>query len=288
MNLALFISGGIGFKVFKHLMRSNHVVVCVFTDSNSSEIITYAYKKKIPLFVGNPRNDRALKFMDVFLVNLILSVNYLFIIERSLFSKSNLAVNIHGSLLPKYRGRTPHVWAIINNEKKTGITAHLIDDGCDTGDIIRQMEVQIGEYYTGADILEKFKQLYPKMVDSILADLESESLTFTSQNHENATFFGKRTPDDGQINWNWQKERIRNWVRAQAKPYPGAFTFLNDQKIIIDEIDFNNLGFDATDQNGQIISLNPTCVKTPNGVVELKKIRNLEMLSSLEVGQKFV
>lgn len=290
MNLALFVSGDLGFKLLNHLIESRYSIRCVFTDSNSEKIIEKANDNLLPIFIGNPRNDRALKFIDAYEIDIILSVNYLFLIERSLFSKAKLAVNIHGSLLPKYRGRTPHVWAIINNELKTGITAHLIDDGCDTGDIIKQKEVIIENNDTGADILRKFNTLYVPLVDDILNDFERGSITPMPQNNEYATFFGKRTPADGKINWSWQKERIRNWVRAQAYPYPGAFTYFQGQedKVVIDEVVFSDRGFNQTDQNGLIVSLNPICVKTPNGVLELRNIRNLESLSFLEVGQKLV
>ena len=290
MNLALFVSGGLGFKVLDHLMESKHSIKCVYTDSNSNEIIDTANDNHLPIFIGNPRNERALRFIDAHTIDIILSINYLFLIERSLFSKAELAVNIHGSLLPKYRGRTPHVWAIINNESKTGVTAHLIDDGCDTGDIIKQKEVVINNNDRGADILEKFNKLYIPLVDEILIDFERGSITPIPQNNKNATFFGKRTPDDGRINWGWQKERIRNWVRAQAYPYPGAFTYYEglDEKVIIDEVVFSDMGFNETDRNGLIVSLNPICVKTPNGVLEIRNIRNLERLSFLEVGQKLV
>jgi len=290
MNLALFVSGGLGFKVLDHLMESKHSIKCVYTDSNSNEIIDTANDNHLPIFIGNPRNERALRFIDAHTIDIILSVNYLFLIERLLFSKAELAVNIHGSLLPKYRGRTPHVWAIINNESKTGVTAHLIDDGCDTGDIIKQKEVEINNNDRGADILEKFNKLYIPLVDEILIDFERGSITPIPQNNKNATFFGKRTPDDGRINWGWHKERIRNWVRAQAYPYPGAFTYYQglDEKVIIDEVVFSDKGFNETDRNGLIVSLNPICVKTPNGVLEIRNIRNLERLSFLEVGQKLV
>lgn len=288
MNLALFVSGALGFKVLNHLKESKHSVQCVFTDSNSKEIIDTANDKQLPIFTGNPRNDRALRFIDAYEIDIILSVNYLFLIERLLFSKAKLAINIHGSLLPKYRGRTPHVWAIINNESKTGVTAHLIDDGCDTGDIVKQKEVIIDDSDTGSDILEKFNKLYVPLVDEILSDFERGNIKPLPQNNKNATFFGKRTPDDGKINWGWQKERIRNWVRAQAYPYPGAFTYSEGiaEKVIIDEVVFSDRGFNEADRNGLIVSLNPICVKTPNGVLELRNIRNLESLSFLEVGQK--
>ena len=290
MNLALFVSGGLGFRVLEHLKGSEHSINCVYTDSNSNEIIDTANDNQLPIFIGNPRNERALRFIDALEIDIILSVNYLFLIERSLFSKAKLAVNIHGSLLPKYRGRTPHVWAIINNESKTGVTAHLIDDGCDTGDIVKQKEVEINHNDTGADILEKFNKLYVTLVDEILIDFERGSITPMPQNNENATFFGKRTPDDGRINWGWQKERIRNWVRAQSYPYPGAFTHSEgqDEKIIVDEVVFSDRGFNETDRNGLIVSVNPICVKTPNGVIELRNIRNLENLNFLAVGQKLV
>jgi len=290
MNLALFVSGGLGFKVLDHLKQSKHLIKCVYTDSYSDEIIDIAKDNNLPIFTGNPRNERALRFNDAYEIDIILSINYLFLIERSLFSKAKLAVNIHGSLLPKYRGRTPHVWAIINNESKTGVTAHLIDDGCDTGDIVKQKEVEINHNDTGADILEKFNKLYVTLVDEILIDFERGSITPMPQNNENATFFGKRTPDDGRINWGWQKERIRNWVRAQAFPYPGAFTYSEglEEKVIIDEVVFSDRGFKETDRNGLIVSLNPICVKTPNGILELRNIRNLKSLSFLEVGQKLV
>lgn len=290
MNLALFVSGSLGFKIFEHLKKSKHSINCVYTDSNSKEIVDTANDNSLPIFTGNPRNERALRFIDAYKIDIILSVNYLFLIERSIFSKAKLAVNIHGSLLPKYRGRTPHVWAIINNELKTGVTAHLIDDGCDTGDIVKQKEVIIDNNDTGADILEKFNMLYIPLIDEILVDYERGIITPTPQNNKNATFFGKRTPDDGRINWGWQKERIRNWVRSQAYPYPGAFTYSEgrDEKVIIDEVVFSDRGFAETDRNGLIVSLNPICVKTPNGVLELRNIRNLERLYSLEVGQKLV
>jgi methionyl-tRNA formyltransferase len=183
------------------------------------------------------------------------------------------AINIHGSLLPKYRGRTPHVWAIINNEKKTGISAHLIDIECDAGDLIEQVEVEIEHSDTGASILQKYEILYWPLVQKTLRKIQEEVLITTPQNHTKATYFGKRTPDDGKIDWSWQKERIFNWVRAQAHPYPGAFTYLNGEKLIIDSISFTDDGFNDEIPNGKMMSINPLKVKTPNGVIKIEKYR---------------
>mgnify|MGYP006088703091 CR=1 FL=1 len=286
MNIALLVSGSLGFNVLNYLVLQERQIQCVFTDSKSTNIITLANFKRIPLYTGNPRSRYSIEFIRPFKIELMLSVNYLFIIERDLYSRSKFAINLHGSLLPKYRGRTPHVWAIINNEDYTGITAHLIDDGCDTGDIIKQWEVPIDYHDTGADILNKFHELYLPLVDSLIQEYQKGQLHAIPQNHAKSTYFCKRTTSDGIIDWNWHKERIRNWVRAQAKPYPGAFTFYEKEKLIVDEIKFVDCGYQQNDINGLLLSSNPFYVKTPNGVVHLSKIRSDNTLPTLEAGKK--
>ena len=194
------------------------------------------------------------------------------------------SINLHGSLLPKYRGRTPHVWSIINGEKETGITAHLMEKGCDTGDIILQKRIPITSQITGAKILHEFERIYPEMVLDILKKINQNGIIRIKQDEEKATWFGKRTPEDGRINWDWQKERIHNWVRAQAFPYPGAFTKLDDKKVIIDKVEFSDYGFDQRMENGLVLRTNPyIMVKTPNGVIELTTVRNIEELNVREM-----
>jgi len=283
MRLGLLVSGNLGHIVLNFL-DANYPVIFVMTDKNSERIIEFCKNKKIKYFIGNPRGGRCTTFIQNFEIDVLISVNYLFLIDNDLISMpEKMAFNIHGSLLPKYRGRTPHVWAIINNEKETGITAHQIDDGCDTGDIIEQVVFPIEENETGADILNKFNESYVPLIKSVLNKITNETIVLKGQEHDKASFFGKRTPDDGQINWNWQKERIRNWVRAQAYPYPGAFTLLDEEKIIIDEISFQDKAYRYDMPNGLVLSVNPILIKTPNGVVKLNRIRGLKV--SIELNQ---
>ena len=183
--------------------------------------------------------------------------------------------------MPKYRGRTPHIWAIINNEKYTGITAHFIEEGCDTGDIVFQKNILIEEDITGSDLLRIYQNEYPAVIRKVLEMINETKIVRLPQNHLEATLFPKRTPDDGLINWNWQKERIYNWVRALSYPYPGAFTYYRSEKLIIDEINFSNIGFDSFLENGTIISINQQnnpVVKVQNGAIEIIKKRNPEIL----------
>lgn len=276
MNLGILVSGNLGYLVLKYLY-TNYKIEYVLTDAKSDIIINFCIQNGIEYFVGNPRNGKALDFCSIKKIDFLISVNYLFIIEKDLIQLPNFfAFNIHGSLLPKYRGRTPHVWAIINNETKTGITAHLIDEGCDTGDIIGQIEIEIGFEDTGADVLSKFNHSYIELINIVLTKASLGKLTFIKQQNNFATFFGKRTPEDGKIDWNWQKERIYNWIRAHANPYPGAFTYNNGNKIIIDKIKFTEIGYKEDMINGLVISTNPFLVKTPNGVVELCQVRNYD------------
>lgn len=273
MKLGVLVSGNLGLELLNHLANL-HDISFVMTDKNSTKIIDFCSYNDIDIFIGNPRR----KIVEDFILNkeieTLISVNYLFLIGKNLINlPSKIAFNVHGSLLPKYRGRTPHVWSIINNEKVTGITAHLIDEGCDSGDIIEQVEVKIDNNDTGNDILNKFQSLYSVIIDKVLNQVENDSVNFKTQNNELATYFGKRVPEDGQINWGWQKERIRNWVRALAFPYPGAFTFIDNVKVIVDEVEFVEIGFNYDTPNGTLISLKPLLVKTPNGVIELKKLR---------------
>jgi methionyl-tRNA formyltransferase len=273
MRLALLSSGKLGYETCKEILQKKEVSF-IMSDKNSIDIIKLAKDYNVELFIGNPRSELAAKFIVDKTVDVLISINYLFIINQNLINAANiLAFNIHGSLLPKYRGRTPHVWAIINNEKETGITAHKIDKNCDTGDIIKQIRVEIEAEDTGGSILAKYLDLYVPLIESVLEDVAANKIRASKQNNSMATYFGKRTPDDGQINWEWQLNRIINWIRAQAYPYPGAFTFCNEEKIIIDKVIKSDFGFDYNQQNGTILSTEPLTVKCSNSAVEIVEFR---------------
>ncbi len=271
MQLGVLVSGNLGLIVLKQIIET-YSVSFVLTDKQSTSIIDYCTNKNINYFAGNPRKENILEKLSFPDCDLIVSVNYLFIIEKILINYPKLmAINFHGSILPKYRGRTPHVWAIINNETKTGITSHKIDAGCDTGEIITQKEIAISNTDTGYSILQKFEAAYPNLVIETIDKIQQNQFSLTQQNNLLATYFGKRSPKDGLINWNWQKERIYNWVRAQAKPYPGAFSFINNKKIIIHKIEFVEIGYHYEQENGNILFVenNNPVIKTPNGCVKL-------------------
>jgi methionyl-tRNA formyltransferase len=284
--IGILCSGELGLNTVK-ILAQNFTPQFIFTDKNSADIIDFAKNNSIPVFIGNPRKNNPKSFLKQFQTDVIFSINYLFIVENNLLKHPKYAINLHGSLLPKYRGRTPHVWAIINGENETGITAHIMEEGCDTGDIVLQKKIKILEDFSGADILNEFKNIYPEMILELIGQIENKKIKRVEQDNSKATYFGKRTPEDGQINWNWHKERIYNWVRAQAYPYPGAFSYMNNQKIIIDKINYSDFEFENEMPNGLIVKTKPkVLVKTPNGVVELAQIRNPD-IRNFKTNEKF-
>lgn len=269
LSVCLLVSGELGYDLLQDLWKK-YDLKAVFTDAKSLKIIKFCNANTISIYIGNPRGGKAREFISNIDCQVLLSINYLFIIEPDIINlPSILAINIHGSLLPKYRGRTPHVWAIINGERETGITAHLIDEEVDNGDIAHQMIVPIKDDVTGGEILKEFKKLYPKVIDDVLIKIDTGQLKLIKQDQNKATYFGKRTPLDGKINWNWSKERIKNWVRAQADPYPGAFTFYNNRKVKIHKVSIVDCSFNYLEENGTILqcnnSSNQLTIKTSNG-----------------------
>ena len=180
LSVCLLVSGGLGLTLLNHITSNGNCIIhSVFTDKKSDGIISFCKEKNIVCFAGNPRGDVTSDFRNSLSSrpDIILSVNYLFLIEEDLISyPTQYAVNVHGSLLPKYRGRTPHVWAIINNEKKTGITAHLITSECDKGAIIAQKEIPILDTDTGGSILRKYKEVYPILIDDVIEKILSGNL----------------------------------------------------------------------------------------------------------------
>ena len=276
MKLGLLVSGNLGFTVLK-LIDNLYDIIFVMTNKNSVQILDYCSNKKISYFVGNPRNNKSRSFIQNKDIDVLMSVNYLFLIDEALINHPKiLAFNIHGSLLPKYRGRTPHVWAIINGEIETGITAHLIDKECDTGDIIYQEKILISNKETGADILNKFNIRYPKIIINILENINNDNINRIKQNNNSSSYFPKRTPDDGKINLNLNSKQIYNWVRAQSFPYPGAYIFYKSKKVIIDQVKIVDTFFDKNLVNGTITRTNPLMIKVKDGVLEISKIRNFQ------------
>lgn len=280
------LSGDLGFQVFLQLLEVRTIrIVGLMVDRKTARRID-TLGLDLPCYVGNPRKS---VFEDWWMTVVgracyLFTVNYLFLLDdRGLSLPAIAALNIHGSLLPKYRGRTPHVWAIINGESESGITVHCIDTGCDTGDIVVQRRVAISEEMTGNDLLEKFLVEYPALILEALSLVNQRDFLGVRQNHNEATEFPKREPEDGGIDWDWSSSKIVNWIRAQAYPYPGAFSYCGRDKVIIDKCRSIDNRIMGSYRSGEIIRTHPCfTIATGSGAVELLDVR--EGVTSLEKG----
>ena len=161
-------------------------------------------------------------------------VGWYWIIKPNILNKVRRGIlGIHASQLPKYRGSAPLVWQIINGEKESGITLFYFDKGMDTGDIVGQKRFKIKENDTIMDVLSKATRLSVELIDTYLPLIINDTHKRNKQDHRKASFCSGRKPEDGYINWHLSNREIHNFIRAQAFPYPGAFSYHKDKKIFI-------------------------------------------------------
>lgn len=143
------------------------------------------------------------------------------------------AFGMHASLLPDYSGGAPLTWAIINGENSTGITLFKMDGGVDSGPIVGQLPEKIYADDTIATLYERIEERGLELLSSFLPDLVEGSLSFTVQNELNRRSFPQRCPADGRIKWNSDASEVERFIRAQTRPYPGAYTSIIGERLIV-------------------------------------------------------
>jgi methionyl-tRNA formyltransferase len=134
------------------------------------------------------------------------------------------ALNMHGSLLPHYRGRAPVNWAVLNGEQHTGATLHYMDDKPDAGDIVAAQSVPILPDDTAREVFDKVTVAAEICLDAVFPALVEGTASRRRNAIESGSYFGGRKPEDGRIDWSRSAQTIHDLVRAVAPPYPGAFT----------------------------------------------------------------
>jgi len=142
------------------------------------------------------------------------------------------AVNVHASLLPKYRGAAPIAWAILKGEKVTGVTTMLLDEGMDTGDILLQKEVPVGDGETCETLHDRLASLGAQLLLETLEKIKAGSIQPLLQDHSKATYAPPLKKEDGHIDWKKEAKEIDRQIRA-FNPWPGAFTKWGDQLLKI-------------------------------------------------------
>ncbi|WP_176012047.1 bifunctional UDP-4-amino-4-deoxy-L-arabinose formyltransferase/UDP-glucuronic acid oxidase ArnA [Victivallis sp. Marseille-Q1083] len=276
MKCVVFAYHNIGRTGIEQLLANGYEIAAVFTHKdNPDETIWFgsvaelASSHNIPVFAPEDVNHpvwveriRAMK------PDIIFSFYY-----RNMLSTDILdlppkgALNLHGSLLPKYRGRVPLNWAIINGESTSGVTLHYMTAKPDAGDIIGQEAFAITEDDTARTVFDKAVAAAGQLLGRVLPQVKSGNIQRKIQQESEATYFGGRKPEDGQIDWFKSAREVRNLVRAVTRPYPGAFSFMGDRKCFFWAV--SETTADGIFAPGTVISANPLVIACGSGAVRV-------------------
>jgi methionyl-tRNA formyltransferase len=221
--------------------RGAHVVGAVTHPDDPGEarwfasLAQAAHAAGIPVLA--PRHAREPGLLDRLRAlepDLIVSLYYRRLLPPAVLAVPRLAaVNLHGSLLPKYRGRAPLNWVLVNGETETGVTLHHMDAEADHGDIIAQRAVPITLEDTAPTLWQKVLAAGETLLGETYPLLAAGCAPRRAQDHAAATVVGRRRPADGLIDWSLPARAVYNLVRAVTHPFPGAFTFLDGRRVFV-------------------------------------------------------
>ncbi len=202
--------------------------------------------------------------------DLILSVYYRHMIGQPILDLPPLgAFNMHGSLLPKYRGRAPINWAVLHGEPRIGMTLHRMVKRADAGAMVDQEGVDISPRDTAEQAFRKVmpcaRTVLARQLDALLAG----AIISIPQNESQATYFGGRKPEDGRIDWTHSSTAIFNLIRAVTDPYPGAFTEAGGTKLMVW---WAEPAPGQSGKPGEILSLDQLVVATGDGALDLTRV----------------
>jgi methionyl-tRNA formyltransferase len=242
LHAVVFAYHDVGVNCLKALLHAGIQIDLVVThqdDPNENvwfgSVAKLCEEQKIPCITPN-----ANQLIDLIPQIQKLAPDYLFsfyyrhMIPAELLACAKIAaLNMHGSLLPKYRGRAPVNWAILHGETQTGATLHIMEAKPDAGDIVGQSAVSIDANETATDVFSKVSQAAVRVMNQVLPDLVQGHVPRKPNLLAEGSYFGGRKPADGQILWQQTAKQVHDLVRAVAPPYPGAFTDWQGRRMIV-------------------------------------------------------
>jgi methionyl-tRNA formyltransferase len=242
MRSVVFAYSDVGYVCLELLLDAGADVAAVFThaDDPNEEIWfrsvrALAEARGLPVFTTERfDHDGWVERLGAMNPDFLFSFYYRRMLPTAVLETARrAALNLHGSLLPKYRGRCPVNWVLINDERETGVTLHHMVAKADAGDIVAQRRVPIADDDTAytlygkqtAAAIDLMRTTYPHLCDGTAPRIVQDPAA--------ATYFGGRRPADGLIDWSHSARQIYNLVRAVTHPYPGAFTHWQGSQLMI-------------------------------------------------------
>lgn len=279
MKAVVFGYHEIGYVCLQELIEFGIDVPCLITheDSPEEEIwfrkpASIAKYHKIPVYTPeNVNNRKWVELIKSFSPDIIFSFYYRNMIGREILDIPKTgSFNLHGSLLPKFRGRCPVNWVLIAGEKETGVTLHHMVEKPDAGAIVAQKSCEIEFDDTAYTVFKKMAEASRILMKEVLPQFRDGTFKSTPQSGP-SSYFGGRKPEDGLIHWDMDVLSIYNLTRAVTHPYPGAFTYIDNHKLYIWKA-FPNITQSGS-LPGTVISTNPFAVSTGDGVLNLIRVQ---------------
>ena len=230
-----------GYAFMEALLALGAPIVALFThrDDPHEEIwwrscADLAARNSIPVFAPERVDADVVAQVSTLRPEIIYSVYYRYLLPDAILNCATIgAFNLHGSMLPKYRGRAPVNWMIVNGEREAGLTLHHMVARADAGDIVAQRSCAIDDSDTALTLYRKLVPLGAEIAREYHPLIVAGRAPRTRQDLSRGSYFGRRRPEDGRIDWRWPARRVFNLVRAVTHPYPGAFCFAAGKKLFI-------------------------------------------------------
>lgn len=244
MNVIFMGTPDFAVPCLENLIESRHNVLAVFSQPDKpvgrKQILTAppvkqcALKNNIPVFQPiSLKSDDVINSIKDMNADVIIVVAYGKVLPADILTASKYGcINVHASLLPKYRGAAPIQWAVINGDKETGVTIMQMDEGLDTGDMLKVVKTDIGENETSEELFDRLSVIGSNTLIEALEDIENNSLNPVSQQNEASCYASKITKELSPINWNKTADEIHNLVRG-LQSWPCAITSINGKQLKI-------------------------------------------------------
>ncbi|MEN6509618.1 MAG: formyltransferase [Smithella sp.] len=280
------------------LARHGFDIAAIFTHEDDpgencwfGSVKDWALQQGIPCYTTDNINDEEwVDRIKSWKPDVLFSFYYRKMIGKNILDIPRLgALNLHGSLLPAYRGRCPVNWVLVKGEEKTGVTLHFMVEKPDAGDIVGQNEVLIDFHDTARTLYDKLCEAADVLLDDLLPVIKTGQIPRRKQYLAEGSYYGGRRPEDGRINWTQPAKDIYNLIRAVTDPYPGAFALLeNGSRVII----WRALPVEAPDMNGQVGDMESAAqdvlVKTGKNAIKLLDVEvQGTRLKGSEIGEFF-
>jgi methionyl-tRNA formyltransferase len=288
----VFAYSSIGYECLTELLEGKIDVAAVFTHEDDPDeerwfrsVRELAEKNGIPVRLPEKLGEEEVRAIGDLSPELIFSFSYRGIIPVSILNLAPLgAFNIHGALLPRYRGRACVNWAVLRGETETGVTLHYMTARVDRGRIVDQETVPIGPDETAYDVFRKMIPAARRVLHRSLPAMLEGTAYGREQDESQATYFGRRRPEDGLIDWSKPVRDVCNLVRAVTHPFPGAFTYLEGKKLFVWSAQPHTESECAAP--GVVISSSPLMVGTGCGVLWIRRAQwsNEEELDGKDLG----